>query len=204
MLDDDGRVVTGSLLDYALPTSDKVPPIETVLLEVPSQSGPFGVRGVGEPPVIPGAAAIGNAIRDAVGVRLTEIPMTAETPPPRHHRHPATPVPPHLTETAAPSPFALSPWERAARAPYRRCPIAPRPRLYFAGERLMSFTIEDFKDLIELLAQHPEWRAGCAGMCFPMICLSSRPSSASSLRPRPAPRLPSRVLLLPRIAPKPG
>ena len=78
VLDEDGRVMTGSLLDYALPTADKVPAIETVLLEVPSRSGPFGVRGVGEPPVIPGSAAIGNAIRDATGVRLTQIPMTAE------------------------------------------------------------------------------------------------------------------------------
>jgi CO/xanthine dehydrogenase Mo-binding subunit len=88
VLDEDGRVVTGSLLDYALPTAEKVPPIETVLLEVPSRSGPFGVRGVGEPPVIPGAAAIGNAIRDAVGIRLTEIPMTAE----RIHRALTQPV----------------------------------------------------------------------------------------------------------------
>jgi CO/xanthine dehydrogenase Mo-binding subunit len=78
VLDEDGRVLTGSWLDYAVPSADKVPMIETVLLEVPSKSGPFGVRGVGEPPVIPGAAAIGNAIRDATGVRLTEIPMTAE------------------------------------------------------------------------------------------------------------------------------
>ncbi|MCC7370442.1 MAG: xanthine dehydrogenase family protein molybdopterin-binding subunit [Chloroflexi bacterium] len=78
VLDGDGRVLTGSWLDYAIPTAMKTPPIETILLEVPSRSGPFGVRGVGEPPVIPGAAAIGNALRDAAGVRLTEIPMTAE------------------------------------------------------------------------------------------------------------------------------
>src|SRR5205814_6069596 len=78
VLDGDGRVMTGSLLDYALPSADKIPPIETILLEVPSRSGPFGVRGVGEPPVIPGAAAIGNAIRDAIGNRLTELPMSAE------------------------------------------------------------------------------------------------------------------------------
>src|SRR5215212_4877435 len=78
VLDDDGRVLTGSLLEYALPTAEKVPPIETVLLEIPSRSGPFGVRGVGEPPVIPGAAAIGNAIRDATGIRFTELPMSAE------------------------------------------------------------------------------------------------------------------------------
>ncbi|MFN8526572.1 MAG: xanthine dehydrogenase family protein molybdopterin-binding subunit [Chloroflexota bacterium] len=76
--DDDGRVITASLLDYSLPTSGKAPNIETQLLEIPSRSGPFGVRGVGEPPVIPVAGAIGNAIRDAVGVRLTQIPMTAE------------------------------------------------------------------------------------------------------------------------------
>jgi CO/xanthine dehydrogenase Mo-binding subunit len=78
VLDESGRVQTGSLLDYALPSVDKVPPIETIILEVPSKSGPFGVRGVGEPPVIPPAAAIGNAIRDATNVRLTHIPMTAE------------------------------------------------------------------------------------------------------------------------------
>jgi CO/xanthine dehydrogenase Mo-binding subunit len=77
-LDEEGRVVTGSLLDYALPSSDKIPPIETILLEIPSQSGPHGLRGVGEPPVIPVAGAVGNAIRDATGVRLTELPMSAE------------------------------------------------------------------------------------------------------------------------------
>jgi CO/xanthine dehydrogenase Mo-binding subunit len=77
-LDEEGRVVTGSLLDYALPSSDKIPPIETILLEIPSQSGPHGLRGVGEPPVIPVAGAVGNAIRDATGIRLTELPMSAE------------------------------------------------------------------------------------------------------------------------------
>jgi CO/xanthine dehydrogenase Mo-binding subunit len=88
VFDDDGRVLTGSWLDYAVPTAEKVPAIETVLLEVPSRSGPFGARGVGEPPVIPGAAAIGNAIKDAVGVRLTEIPMTAQ----KLHRALTTPA----------------------------------------------------------------------------------------------------------------
>lgn len=89
VLDDDGRVLTGSWLDYVVPSARQAPHIETILLEVPSRSGPFGVRGVGEPPVIPGAAAIGNAIRDAAGVRLTEIPMTAE----RLHRAIATGAP---------------------------------------------------------------------------------------------------------------
>ncbi len=62
----------------AAETADARGELAAMLLEVPSRSGPFGVRGVGEPPVIPGAAAIGNAIRDATGVRLTAIPMTAE------------------------------------------------------------------------------------------------------------------------------
>ena len=51
--------------------------IETVLVEIPSESGPFGARGVGEPPVIPTAAAIANAIADATGTRMSALPMTA-------------------------------------------------------------------------------------------------------------------------------
>jgi CO/xanthine dehydrogenase Mo-binding subunit len=45
---------------------------------VPSGLGPFGARGVGEPPVVPVAAAIANAIRDAVGARMTQLPMSPE------------------------------------------------------------------------------------------------------------------------------
>lgn len=76
--DEDGRLLTGSLLDYALPGACQVPPIEAVIVEVPSQSGPYGLRGVGEPPVIPVAAAVANAIHAATGVRVTEIPATPE------------------------------------------------------------------------------------------------------------------------------
>ncbi|RIK46423.1 MAG: xanthine dehydrogenase [Chloroflexi bacterium] len=77
--DDSGQVLSGSLMDYALPKADVVPPIETVLVEVPSPDGPFGARGVGEPPVIPVAAAIANAIQNATGVRPTAMPMTPES-----------------------------------------------------------------------------------------------------------------------------
>ncbi|MCB0064706.1 MAG: hypothetical protein KDE19_21430, partial [Caldilineaceae bacterium] len=52
--------------------------METVIVEVPSEFGPYGAKGVGEPPVTPTAAAIGNAIKDAVGVRMTQLPMTAQ------------------------------------------------------------------------------------------------------------------------------
>lgn len=76
--DENGVVLTTTFVDYALPTAQEVPPIETHIVEVPSPRGPFGARGVGEPPVVPGAAAVANAIRDAVGVRITELPITAE------------------------------------------------------------------------------------------------------------------------------
>lgn len=76
--DEDGQVVTGTLMDYALPRVEAVPPIETIFVEVPSPDGPFGARGVGEPPVIPVAAAIANAIFHATGIRPTELPMTPE------------------------------------------------------------------------------------------------------------------------------
>ena len=75
---EDGGVLNPNLLDYALPTSVDVPNIRTVLIEEPSPYGPFGAKGVGEPPIIPGAAAIANAIEDAIGARVTQLPMTPE------------------------------------------------------------------------------------------------------------------------------
>jgi CO/xanthine dehydrogenase Mo-binding subunit len=76
--DEAGRLRTGTLADYDLPTAVEAPPITSVLVEVPSPNGPLGARGVGEPPVVPGGAVIADAIFDAVGVRPTELPMTAE------------------------------------------------------------------------------------------------------------------------------
>jgi CO/xanthine dehydrogenase Mo-binding subunit len=76
--DENGQLLTATLMDYALPQSHDVPTITPLLVEVPSELGPFGAKGVGEPPVVPVAAAIANAIRDAVGVRMTQIPMTPE------------------------------------------------------------------------------------------------------------------------------
>ncbi|MBM3470986.1 MAG: xanthine dehydrogenase family protein molybdopterin-binding subunit [Armatimonadetes bacterium] len=75
--DENGGLLTGTLADYALPRAPAVPPVDVVLIEVPSDEGPFGAKGVGEPPVIPGAAAIVNAIADATGVRPTSLPVTA-------------------------------------------------------------------------------------------------------------------------------
>jgi CO/xanthine dehydrogenase Mo-binding subunit len=76
--DEAGQLLTSTLMDYALPHSQDVPAITPLLVEVPSALGPFGAKGVGEPPVVPVAAAIANAIKDAVGVRMTQIPMTPE------------------------------------------------------------------------------------------------------------------------------
>ncbi len=76
--DEDGQLLTSTLMDYALPLSQDAPTITPLLVEVPSALGPFGAKGVGEPPVVPVAAAIANAIRDAVGVRMTQLPMTPE------------------------------------------------------------------------------------------------------------------------------
>lgn len=74
----DGRVLNANLLDYKLPTAPDVPQIASRLVQVSASEGPFGAKGVGEPPIIPTAPAIANAIYDAVGVRIKELPITAE------------------------------------------------------------------------------------------------------------------------------
>jgi CO/xanthine dehydrogenase Mo-binding subunit len=78
LYDDQGRLTNPSLLDYRKLTSADLPNIETIIVEKPSPHGPFGARGVGEPPIVPAPAAIANAIEDATGARLTELPLTSE------------------------------------------------------------------------------------------------------------------------------
>jgi xanthine dehydrogenase molybdenum-binding subunit len=74
----DGKVLNPDFLDYRLFTAADMPQIETVIIETDDPGGPFGAKGVGEMGGTPTAAAIANAIYDAVGVRLTEVPMTPE------------------------------------------------------------------------------------------------------------------------------
>jgi CO/xanthine dehydrogenase Mo-binding subunit len=74
--DQEGQLLNPTFLDYKLPTALDVPPIETVIVEVPYPKHPFGARGVGEVPIVPPPAAIANAIYRAVGVRMDELPMT--------------------------------------------------------------------------------------------------------------------------------
>ena len=73
---DDGALLNSTLLDYRMPTSLDLPMIETVIVEVPNPGHPFGVRGVGEANIVPPLAAFANAIHDAVGARMTELPMS--------------------------------------------------------------------------------------------------------------------------------
>jgi CO/xanthine dehydrogenase Mo-binding subunit len=76
--DEHGQLLTGSFMDYDIPKIDTVPIVETILVQNPSPHGPFGARGIGEPPITAGAAALANAIRDATGVRVTELPIRSE------------------------------------------------------------------------------------------------------------------------------
>ena len=79
LYDEQGSVATGTFLDYALPRATDVPAIRINLVEVPSERGPYGAKGVGEPPVVPVAAAIANAIMDASGARVEELPIVPES-----------------------------------------------------------------------------------------------------------------------------
>ena len=74
--DDKGVMRNASYLDYRIPTCYDVPMIETLIVEVPDPEHPFGVRGVGEVPIVPPPAAIANAIAHAIGVRMEKLPMS--------------------------------------------------------------------------------------------------------------------------------
>ncbi|MDE0315088.1 MAG: xanthine dehydrogenase family protein molybdopterin-binding subunit [Candidatus Poribacteria bacterium] len=75
---DEGEMTNASFLDYRMPTCLDLPMIDAVIVEVPNPGHPYGVRGVGEVPIVPPPAAIANAIYDAVGIRMTELPMSPD------------------------------------------------------------------------------------------------------------------------------
>ena len=77
--DDKGRLQNPGFLDYRIPVCSDVPMIDTVIVEVPNPTHPYGVRGVGETPIVPPMAAIANAVESALGLRFTDLPMS----PPR-------------------------------------------------------------------------------------------------------------------------
>ncbi len=73
--DETGRMVNSSFLDYRMPTTLDLPMIDTVIVEVPNPGHPYGVRGVGEVPIVPPLAAIANAVYRATGQRFRDLPM---------------------------------------------------------------------------------------------------------------------------------
>jgi xanthine dehydrogenase molybdenum-binding subunit len=75
---EDGSMANPTFLDYRMPTALDLPMVETILVEVPNPASPHGIRGVGEVPIVPPMAAIANAIYDAIGERLYELPMSPD------------------------------------------------------------------------------------------------------------------------------
>jgi CO/xanthine dehydrogenase Mo-binding subunit len=75
---DGGNVVTTNFGENKIPSIRDIPRLKTVIQEFPVGNGPYGGMSIGEPPVIPTAAAIANAVEDAVGVRIFDLPITAE------------------------------------------------------------------------------------------------------------------------------
>ena len=74
----DGRVEVAHFGEYKIPTVKDIPPLETIIIASDHGVGPYNVKGIGENPITPVAAAIANAIEDAVGVRIRDLPITAE------------------------------------------------------------------------------------------------------------------------------
>ncbi len=74
--DDKGTMRNSTYLDYRMPTSYDLPMIDTIIVEVPNPGHPYGVRGVGEVPIVPPPAALANAIYNAIGIRMQELPMS--------------------------------------------------------------------------------------------------------------------------------
>ena len=70
--------INPGFVDYRVPTSADLPTVESVIVEVPAPNGPYGAKGVGEPPITPTLATMANAVKDAVGVRVTELPIKPE------------------------------------------------------------------------------------------------------------------------------
>jgi CO/xanthine dehydrogenase Mo-binding subunit len=76
MHDEHGQLLAGSFMTYAMPRSEALPPIETIVVEVPSPYGPLGARGIGESAMAAGAAAVANAVAAATGSRFRTLPIT--------------------------------------------------------------------------------------------------------------------------------
>jgi CO/xanthine dehydrogenase Mo-binding subunit len=74
----DGKVLNPTFADYLLLTSEDMPPMQTILVEEPATQGPFGAKGVGEPPIAPPTGAVANALTEALDVDVQRLPLTPE------------------------------------------------------------------------------------------------------------------------------
>ena len=74
--DHNGCLQNAGFLDYRMPVASDVPMIDTVIVEVPNPNHPYGVRGVGEPPLVPAPAAVANAVENAIGKRMGVLPLS--------------------------------------------------------------------------------------------------------------------------------
>ena len=75
---EEGNNLSSLFADYLMPTSLDVPDVEVLVLEIGEGKGPFGARGIGEASIGPTAAAVANALANALGIRMTELPMSPE------------------------------------------------------------------------------------------------------------------------------
>ena len=76
IFDADGRMENAGFLDYCVPVASDLPMIDTILVEVANPRHPFGAKGVGEVPIVPPLGAVANAVRAAIGVRMTDLPLS--------------------------------------------------------------------------------------------------------------------------------
>jgi CO/xanthine dehydrogenase Mo-binding subunit len=74
--DSKGQLDNPTFLDYRMPVASDLPMIESIVIEVPNEKHPQGIRGAGEVPIVPPLAAVANAVRNATGLRMTELPIS--------------------------------------------------------------------------------------------------------------------------------
>ena len=76
IFDADGQMENAGFLDYRVPVASDLPMIDAILIEVANPRHPFGAKGVGEVPIVPPLAAVANAVRSAIGIRMAELPLS--------------------------------------------------------------------------------------------------------------------------------
>ena len=76
MYNEHGALENPAFLDYRMPLTSDLPMIDTIVVEIPNDQHPYGVRGVGEAPIIPPLAAVAGAVSNAIGVRITRLPCS--------------------------------------------------------------------------------------------------------------------------------